>query len=54
MKSKGKSQEYEQCKCIVESLLVSTATGLTLPQLKSDYHEIEGTAIPFYELGWVY
>lgn len=45
------SKKYADCKAIIQSLLISTAKGLTAVQLERDYDELEGQRIPFLALG---
>ena len=45
--------KYDACKAVIKSLLVSTASGLSIDQLQSDYMELEGSKIPFMALGLV-
>ena len=45
------SEEMAQCKAVVHSLLVSSSKPLTLYELSRDYQDIEGSHIPYTDLG---
>ena len=47
----NRKKKFEDCKSIVQSLLLSTPRGLSIGQLQRDYAEVEGDRIPFIALG---
>ncbi|XP_018014154.1 uncharacterized protein LOC108671171 isoform X2 [Hyalella azteca] len=46
------SIKYEDCKAVVQNLLISAPRGLLLRQLLQDYQECEGLPLPYLSLGF--